>query len=102
MKYQRSEHFRGDYRRLSEEERELFRQAVHVLNQAYARRGNRPLPRWPASLRLKAVQDAPGIWELTWSFAHPDGRATFEYVTIDGELAIRWRRVGDHRIFREP
>jgi len=40
--------------------------------------------------------------EMTWSFAGPDGRATFELVEVDGEPAIRWRRIGDHRIFEEP
>jgi hypothetical protein len=39
---------------------------------------------------------------LTWSFSGPDGRATFEFVTIDGELGILWRRIGDHRIFMRP
>jgi hypothetical protein len=28
----------------------------------------------------------------------PDGRATWEWVEIDGEPAIRWRRVGDHGV----
>ncbi|MCL5265766.1 MAG: hypothetical protein M1343_11370 [Chloroflexi bacterium] len=42
------------------------------------------------------------IWEMTWSFSGPDGRATFELASIDGEPAIRWRRIGNHRIFREP
>ena len=41
---------------------------------------------------------------MTWSFASPDGRGTFELVTIDGELRVRWRwrRIGDHGVFREP
>jgi hypothetical protein len=39
---------------------------------------------------------------MTWSFAGPDGRATFEFITIDGEPAIRWRRIGGHEIFAEP
>lgn len=42
------------------------------------------------------------MWELTWSFAGPDGRATFEFFAVDGETAIRWRRVGRHDIFRNP
>ena len=102
MKYQRSASFRADYKRLSTAERELFRQAVRQINDAYARRGDRALPEWPAALRIKPVQGAPGIWEMTWSFAGPDGRATFEMVTVDGEPAIRWRRIGSHRILRHP
>ena len=102
MKYRRSETFIADYQRLTPRERELFRQAVRRVNDAYARRGDRWLPDWPASLRIRSVQGAPGVLEMTWSFAGPDGRATFEVITIDGEPAIKWRRVGDHRIFREP
>ena len=100
--YQRTERFRADYGKLSEQERELFRNAVRQINAAYAGRGSQPLPEWPRSLRIRSVEGAPGIWELTWSFAGPDGRATFELATADGEPAIRWRRIGDHKIFRDP
>ena len=75
---------------------------MRQINEAYERRGADGLPQWPASLRIKPVRGAPGIWEPTWSFAGPDGRATFEFVTIDGEPAIRWRRIGTHRIFQHP
>lgn len=56
----------------------------------------------PASLRIKAVRSAVGVREMTWSFASPDGRATFEFVTVDGKLRVRWRRVGDHDAFKNP
>ena len=39
---------------------------------------------------------------MTWSFAGPDGRATFEFVIVDGESRVRWRRVGDHNVFKKP
>lgn len=68
----------------------------------YAGRGDRRLPRWPASLRVKAVRGAPAVWEMTWSFSGPDGRATFDLIEVDGEPAIRWRRVGGHEIFERP
>ncbi len=43
------------------------------------------------------------VLEMTWSFfSSPDGRATFEFVTVDGELRCRWRRVGDHDVFKSP
>jgi hypothetical protein len=58
--------------------------------------------RWPTKVRVKSVEGAPGIWEMTWSFSGPDGRATFEWIEIDGEAAIRWRRIGGHRIFADP
>jgi hypothetical protein len=102
VRYDHSKPFDNDFARLSDRERELFREAVRAINRAYAQRGNQPLPNWPAHLRIKAVRDAPGVWEMTWSFAGPDGRATFEFITIDGEPAIKWRRIGDHRIFERP
>ena len=102
MKYERTERFAADYARLADRERSLFRAAVRRINDAYAGRGDQALPQWPAGLRVRAVRGAPSILELTWSFAGPDGRATFELVDVDGEPAIRWRRVGGHEIFREP
>lgn len=73
------------------------------MNDAYANRASARRPRWPASLRVKSVEDAPGVWEMTWSFSGPDGRATFEFFdTGRGEEGIRWRRIGSHRIFQDP
>ncbi len=102
MKYQRSVRFLADYQRLDDDDRDRFRDAVRLINRAYEERRERAFPRWPVSLRIKGVQGAPGVWEMTWSFTRPDGRATFSFITIDGELAIRWRRIGDHRVFEEP
>lgn len=48
------------------------------------------------------MQSAPGVWEVMWSFAGPDGRATFEFRTVDGEISVLWRRIGDHSIYRNP
>jgi hypothetical protein len=39
---------------------------------------------------------------MTWSFAGPGGRATFEWIAIEGELALRWRRIGGHEILGRP
>ena len=61
-----------------------------------------PAAVWPKSLRVKSVQGAPGLWEMTWSFGSLDGRATFEFVTVEAELRCRWRRVGDHDVFKDP
>lgn len=101
MKYDAAASFHADYRRLSEQEKHRFREAVRQLNQAYEQRSAVGVPHWPAVLRIKRVQGQPGVWEMTWSFAGPDGRATFELTVIDGEPAIRWLRIGDHSIF-EP
>ncbi|MQA74689.1 MAG: hypothetical protein GEU88_10180 [Solirubrobacterales bacterium] len=69
---------------------------------ALERRAEDPGRAWPSRLRVKGVRGAPGVWEMTWSFADPDGRATWEWIKIDSETAIRWRRIGTHAIFAEP
>lgn len=48
------------------------------------------------------MEGASGIWEMTLSLSGPDGRATWERTKVDGEPAIRRRRVGNHSIFDDP
>jgi hypothetical protein len=57
---------------------------------------------WPRGLRIKRVSGTRGIWEMTWSFSSPDGRATFEFVHRDGEIRVLWRRIGHHGIYKNP
>ena len=103
MKWQTTPAFDADLGRLSSEELKLFRVVVRdAFVPAAERRALDPSSRWPAKLRVKKVVAFAGIWEMTWSFSGPDGRATFEWITIEGEPAIRWRRVGGHAIFRNP
>ncbi len=108
MKFERTESFKGDYQKLSERERSLFASAVRVFNSACDNFiQTRDPSSWPASLRVKSVANAPGIFEMTWSFAGPDGRATWQWTTVvsdggDLEPAVLWRRLGGHNIFREP
>lgn len=103
MKYERTPRFDADLRRLSDDERTLFRTvATEQFASAAERHATQPGSAWPTGLRVKRVQGARGVWEMTWSFAGPDGRATFEWIEIDDEPAIRWRRVGSHAIFTEP
>ena len=102
MKYQEQPEFWADWEHLNHEHRRLFLRAVRAMNEAYARRGASPLPRWPARLRIRPMAGHPGVWEMTWSFAGPDGRATFELVEVDGGPAIRWRRIGGHGIYAAP
>jgi hypothetical protein len=93
----------ADWRRLSERERTVFRSVVREeFHPACERFKADPAAAWPQALRVKSVEGAPGVWEMTWSFAGPDGRATFEWVQIEGELGLRWRRIGGHAIFRKP
>lgn len=103
MKSETTPAFDGDYRRLQPEHRATFRQVLRdKFIPACAQLAEDPATAWPKSLRVKAVRGAPGVLEMTWSFAGPDGRATFELVTVDGEIRCRWRRVGGHDVFADP
>ena len=102
MRFERTERFKADWQRLSDEERLLFRSAVDRFHTAAVGYRQGPQLGWPKALRVKPVHGAPGIWEMTWSFSGPDGRATFEWVDLAGEPAIRWRRIGGHEVFRKP
>lgn len=108
MRFERTESFKSDYQRLSEVEREIFRAAARVFNAACDRFIETHDPSsWPAGLRVKGVVNAPGVFEMTWSFSGPDGRATWQWITVitvDGVSmpAVRWRRLGGHKIFRQP
>lgn len=103
MKFETTLSFDKDVRHLK---REHLAEFLEVLKtkfisdcDAYAAH---PATPWPQSLRVKSVQGAPGVLEMTWSFASPDGRATFEFVTVNGQLRLRWRRVGDRDVFKRP
>jgi hypothetical protein len=102
VKFQVLDTFRADYRRLSANEQRLFRRVLPTFVDACDRFAADPSTAWPSSLRVRSVEGAAGIWEMTWSFAGPDGRATFEWIQIEGALAVRWRRIGEHEIFGRP
>ena len=79
MKFETTPAFDTDYRRLKAEHAAEFKKVVRdkfvPACDAFAAD---PATPWPASLRVKAVRSAAGVREMTWSFASPDGRATFE------------------------
>ncbi len=102
MKYVGLDSFKADYQRLSRSDRRLFKNALREFVAACDRYALDPSVAWPASLRVKSVERAPGIWEMTWSFSGPDGRATFEWIQVDGQLAVRGRRIGGHAILGSP
>lgn len=103
MKFDWLNAFSADWARLTDQERALFQRVVRgQFHPACERLARDPSTPWPRSLRVKRVQGMRGVWEMTWSFAGPDGRATFEWIEIEGALAIRWRRVGGHEIFGRP
>ena len=87
--------FRRDFDKLTSEEKHHFKIAVKKFN-ADLERG-----RFRKGLRVKSVEGAPGIWEMTWG---DDGRATFQYgeSKMSGKKHVTWRRIGSHRIFGKP
>lgn len=90
------ESFWRDWEGLSAEERRAFRAAVaKFVEDLRAGRGLRK------GLRVKGVEGARGIYELTWA---PNGRATFQFgrSVRDEEPHIIWRRIGGHDIFGNP
>lgn len=103
MKFETTPAFDGDFRRLKPAYAAAFRDVVPErlapACDAYARDPSTP---WRGSLRIKSVRGAPGVLEMTWSCAGPDGRATFELITVEGELRCRFRRLGDHGVFEDP
>jgi hypothetical protein len=94
--YQTLPRFRDDLASLSDQDRKRFRGAVRKFIEDLNRgQGFRP------GLRVKGVQGAPGINEMTWA---PDGKATWQYgpPIQEGQAHIIWRRVGRHDIFSNP
>ena len=88
--------FRADFERLTPNQQALFLVAVQQFVDDLG--SNRTIRK---GLRVKGIQGATGIFELTWA---ADGRATFEYgePVTEGEAHIVWRRVGTHQIFNQP
>jgi hypothetical protein len=88
--------FYRDLATLSAGEKAAFRLAIEKMVDDI--KNDRPLRK---GLRIKGVQAADGIFELTWA---ADGRATFEYgpEIRQGERHDIWRRIGHHDIFGAP
>ena len=88
--------FWRDWAGLSGEEKRAFLDAVRKVVQDLESGGG-----FRKGLRVKGVQGARGVFELTWS---SDGRATFHYgrAIVDDEPHIIWRRIGGHEIFAKP
>lgn len=70
--------FRADFERLTPTQQAAFLVAVE---------------QFVEDLRVKGIQGATGIFEMTWA---PNGRATFEYgnSVTEGQPHVIWRRVG--------
>ncbi|MCO8303628.1 hypothetical protein [Streptomyces sp. RKCA744] len=93
--YEATPRFTADHRRLTPAQRRRFRQAVTAFIDGLHTGTFR------ASLRVKGVRSAPGVFELTWD---GDGRATWSYgpEIVRGAPHIIWRRIGTHAILTGP
>lgn len=74
MKFETTPALDADVRRVKREWLAEFKKVVREkfapACAAYAADSSTP---WPASLRVKSVQRADGVLEMTWSSATPDG-----------------------------
>jgi hypothetical protein len=97
--HEEADQFWADWEHLSADERRLFREAVKKLAEDLV---NLPPGQFRRGLRVKPMQAAPGIFEMTSEIR--DGRATFEYGPhlTQGDPHIVWRRIGGHAIFGDP
>ena len=92
-----TEAFLRDYERLTPQQQDRFdgKREEFVADLMAMERGRRQGFR--PGLRIKRVQGASGLFEMTWA---PDGRATFSMgePVVAGKRHIVWHRVGDHSI----
>jgi hypothetical protein len=88
--------FGADFDRLTPPQQAAFRAAVAQFVEDM--RAGRPFRN---GLRVKGVQGASGVFEMSWA---GDGRATFHYGTavVQDEPHVVWRRIGTHVIFSAP
>ena len=93
--FAQTDRFRRDFAKLTAEQKAVFRAAAARFV------ADLPSGRFRPGLRIKGVQGADGVFEMTWA---DDGRATFEYgpAVRDGETHIVWRRIGTHDTFARP
>ena len=95
--------FNKDFKKLKREHQILFLEAQDLFVQEIANFAfTKNLERVSKKYRIKVLRNTDEVWEMTWSFSGPDGRATFHLAEIDGEPTIVWRRIGSHEIFKQP
>ncbi len=93
--FAQTERFRRDFSKLTPSQQAAFRTAAAKFV------ADLPSGRFRPGLRVKEIQGADGVFEMTWA---NDGRATFEYGSAvrQGETHVVWRRVGTHAILARP
>ncbi|HLX31346.1 MAG TPA: hypothetical protein VKR79_01130 [Gaiellaceae bacterium] len=90
--YERLRRFDRDYVALTPDQRRAFKEAVGKFVEDLERgKGFRK------GLRVKGVQGAPGVFEMTWA---DNGRATFSFGRSirEDEPHVVWHRVGTHDV----
>ncbi|WP_331763979.1 hypothetical protein [Streptomyces cyaneofuscatus] len=98
--YEALPRFTTDLDRLTPEQRYRFRRTVAAFVEDLRTGGC-----FRAGLRIKRVQRASGIYELTWSMGTgPAGRATWQYgpALRPNTPHVIWRRIGTHQILSGP
>lgn len=95
--WEKTDQFKRDEKTLTDAERKKLKAAVAKFRDDLV--AGREFRR---GLRVMSMQDADGIFEMTWDIKN--GRATFEYGTplTEGVKHVIWRRVGGHEIFGNP
>ncbi|MFE4177181.1 hypothetical protein ACFRR7_34960 [Streptomyces sp. NPDC056909] len=98
--YEATPRFTADLDRLTPQQRRRFHQIVtraFVPDLRSLSNGSTFRP----GLRIKRVQCARGVYELTWD---GNGRATWQYgkAILPGTQHIIWRRIGTHDILTGP
>lgn len=108
MKFRRLDSFKSDHKRLKTEHKKAFAAVVltkfaPACDAWAAAMAERTSYVWPATLRVDELRQGNGVMEMTWSFASPDGRATFQFVREGqgpgAEWFCVWRRTGDHSVY---
>jgi len=93
--FAQTDRFRRDFAGLTAAQKAAFRAAAAKFV------ADLPSGRFRPGLRVRGVQGAAGVFEMTWA---DDGRATFEYgpPVRGGEIHVVWRRIGTHEVFTRP
>jgi hypothetical protein len=103
VKYRTLPSFDADLARLAVAHRRLFVASLPDFVAGCDRLladGPSPHP-WPGAVRVHQLKNSR-VWSMTWHYRRPDGRATFEFVEVNGELLVQWRRIGSHEIYDAP
>ncbi len=108
MRFERTDSFKADCRAPKSERAGALQRGGAALWRwmRHGRRHQGSPGAWPYSLLVKAIAGARAVFEMTWIFAVPDGRVTWEWCTVEAEghrhPSVRWRRIGDHASFGDP